>query len=127
MKRLASGYLCGRSNMSKIEKRICVSPCVERLFTYVPEAAGAAQLWPGLLEVGEVERLSNGGALARWLYKMTGVIFEDWEARTEPLVGRDHSAIMLGETRCAIKWNFRNNTPDAYLILDGDHTYWSMC
>ena len=113
--------------MSKIEKRVCVNPCLERLFKYVPEAAGVTQLWPGLLEVGEVERLSNGGALARWLYKINGVIFEDWEARTESLVERAHAAIMLGNVPCAIKWNFRNNTQDSQLILDGDHTYWSMC
>lgn len=113
--------------MSKIEKRVCVSPCTERLFTYVPEAVSAAQLWPGLLEVGEVERLSNGGALARWLYKITGVIFEDWDARTEPLVERAHCAIVLGDVQCAIKWNFHNNTQDSRLSLDGDHTYWSMC
>ena len=113
--------------MSKIEKRICVSPCVERLFTYVPEAAGAAQLWPGLLEVGEVERLPNGGALARWLYKMTGVIFEDWDARGEPLVSCTRSSVFLGDTLCTIKWNFHTNTHTPHLILDGDHTYWSMC
>jgi hypothetical protein len=112
--------------MSKIEKRVCVSPCLERLFTYVPETVGVAQLWPGLLEVGEVERLSNGGALARWLYKMTGVIFEDWDARTEPLVGHAATKIVLGDIPCAIKWNFHSNTPDTAIILDGDHTYWSM-
>jgi hypothetical protein len=113
--------------MSKIEKRVCVGPCIERLYTYVPEAEGGAQIWPGLLEVGEVERLSNGGALARWLYKMTGVIFEDWDARTEPLVGCARSSAVLGDMPCAIKWNFHNNTHGPQLILDGDHTYWSMC
>jgi hypothetical protein len=114
-------------NMSKIEKRVCVGPCIERLFTYVPEAAGVAQHWPGLLEVGEVERLPDGGALARWLYKMTGVIFEDWDARTEPLVGCARSSVVLGDIACAIKWSFHTNTHSPQLILDGDHTYWSMC
>jgi len=113
--------------MSMIEKRICFGPCVERLFTYVPEADGVAQLWPGLLEVGEVERLPNGGALARWLYKMNGAIVEDWDARTEPLVGCARSPVILGDMRCAIKWNFHTNTHSSQLILDGGHTYWSMC
>jgi hypothetical protein len=113
--------------MSRIEKRVCVNPCVERLFTYVPETEGVAHLWPGLLEVGEVEYLPNGGALARWLYKMTGMIFEDWDARTEPLVDRARSAVVLGDTPCAIKWSFYTNMRSPQLILDGDHTYWSMC
>lgn len=113
--------------MSKIEKRICVNSCVERLFTYVPEADSVPQLWPGLLEVGEVEHLPDGGALARWLYKMTGAIFEDWAAHTEPLVARTQPSTLLGDTPCAIKWNFHSNTSSPQIILDGDHTYWSMC
>ena len=77
--------------------------------------------------MGEVERLPNGGALTRWLYKMSGVIFEDWDARAEPLIGCAHASAVLGGTPCAIKWIFHVNTHSPQLILDGDHTHWSMC
>ena len=53
--------------MSKIEKRVLVNCSLERLFTYVPAIDGAPELWPGLLEVGEVQRLPQGGVLARLL------------------------------------------------------------
>ncbi len=52
--------------MSKIEKRIVVSPGVERLYTYLPEARGLVDIWPGLLEVGEVsDDVYNLGFMSR--------------------------------------------------------------
>ncbi len=113
--------------MSKIEKRISVNPYVERLFTYMPENYDIVQLWPGLLEVGEVEHLSNGGALAHWLYKMTGATFEELDARSEPLVDHARTSTLLGDMPCTIKWNFHANVHSSQFFLDGDHTYWSMC
>ncbi len=50
--------------MSKIEKRVVVNCSLERLFTYVPEVEPLPELWPGLLEVGEVQRLPRGGVTA---------------------------------------------------------------
>ncbi|NTU64712.1 MAG: hypothetical protein HGB05_15250 [Chloroflexi bacterium] len=113
--------------MSKIEKRVVVNCSIERLFTYVPEAAQSSEIWPGLLEVGEVQRLPLGGVMARWIYKMTGVPFEELDERCEPLVDRDGSLTRLGNVECVMKWNFQLNTHTSSLTLDGDHTYWSMC
>ena len=113
--------------MSKIEKRVVVNGSLERLFTYVPEAERSPEMWPGLLEVGEVQRLPLGGVMARWIYKMTGVLFEDLDERVEPLVDRDGSLTMLGNVECAMKWNFQSNTRTPSITLDGDYLYWSMC
>ena len=113
--------------MSKIEKRVVVNCSIERLFTYVPEAAQSSEIWPGLLEVGEVQRLPLGGVIARWIYKMMGVLFEELDERCEPLVNRDGSLTRLGNVECAMTWNFQSNTRTPSLTLDGDYTYWSMC
>jgi hypothetical protein len=113
--------------MSKIEKRVLVNYSIERLFTYVPEADQSPEIWPGLLEVGEVQHLPLGGVLARWLYKMTGVRFEDLDERCEPLVDRDGTLTTLGNIECAMKWNFQANTHTPALMLDADYTHWSMC
>ena len=72
--------------MSKIEKRVIINGSLERLFTYVPEIEQSSEIWPGLLEVGEVQRLPHGGIMARWIYKMAGVLFEELGERSEPLV-----------------------------------------
>ena len=113
--------------MSRIEKRVCITPGVERLFTYVPESTDMMQLWPGLLEVGEVERLPEGGALARWLYKSTGAIFEELGKRSEPLFDHNNALMKSGGVECVMKWHYRSHTCALALILNGVHTYWSPC
>lgn len=113
--------------MSRIEKRVVVNGSIERLFTYVPEAARSPEIWPGLLEVGEVQRLPLGGFMARWIYKMTGVLFEELDERYEPLVDRDGSLTTLGNVECAMKWSFQLNTRTPTLNLNADYTLWSLC
>ena len=113
--------------MSRIDKRVVANSSTERLFAYVPEADRIAEIWPGLLEVGEVQRLPLGGIMARWIYKATGVFFEDWGERCEPLADRDGSLARLGNVECAMKWSFQMNTPLPSLTLNGDYTYWSLC
>ena len=78
--------------MSRIEKRVVVNGSLERLFTYVPEVERSPEIWPGLLEVGEVQRLPLGGVMARWIYKMTGLLFEELDERVEPLACRARTA-----------------------------------
>ncbi len=112
--------------MSKIEKRVVVKNSLERVFCYVPETASLPEIWPGLLEVGEVEHLPLGGAIARWLYKMPGAIALDLRDRIEPLCQRDSSLTMLGNMACEMKWSYYLHTDTPYLVLDGDHTLWSQ-
>ena len=113
--------------MSKIEKRVVVHCSLERLFAYVPEVERSPEIWPGLLEVGEVQRLPRGGIMARWIYKMAGVLFDELGERSEPLVDRDSSLTRLGNVECAMRWNFQSNTHVPSLTLGGDYTYWSLC
>ena len=113
--------------MSKIEKRVIINGSLERLFTYVPENGLSPEIWPGLLEVGEVQRLPRGGIMARWIYKMAGVLLEELDGRNEPLVDRESSLTRLGNVECAMKWSFQSNTHVPSLTLGGDYTYWSLC
>ena len=113
--------------MSKIEKRVIINGSLERLFTYVPEIGLSPEIWPGLLEVGEVQRLPRGGIMARWIYKMAGVLFEELDGRNEPLIDRESSLTRLGNVECAMKWSFQSNTHVPSLTLGGDYTYWSLC
>ena len=113
--------------MSKIEKRVIINGSLERLFTYVPEIEQPLEIWPGLLEVGEVQRLPRGGIMARWIYKMAGMLFQELDERSEPLIDRDSSLTRLGNVECAMKWSFQSNTHIPSLTLGGDYTYWSLC
>ena len=113
--------------MSRIEKRVTINCSVERLFAYTPETTHLTGIWPGLLEVGEVHHLPMGGVLARWIFKMTGLIYEDLDAQCEPLVDRARGVTPLNGIACELTWNFRANLRAPHLLLDGDHTYWSLC
>ena len=64
--------------MAKIEKRIVIEKSSERIFNYVAEPLALPQVWPGLLEVREVQRAPDGLAFARWLYKLMGPLIEEW-------------------------------------------------
>ena len=113
--------------MPRIEKRINVDNSTERVFSYVPETIALPEIWPGLLEVGEVQHLPTGGAIAHWIYKLTGAIVQDPDEHMEPLVDRAHSLAVPGDIACMMKWSFQLNTRGSRITLDGDHTYWSMC
>jgi hypothetical protein len=112
--------------MSKIEKRVQVDETIGRLFSYVPEATLSREMWPGLLEVGEVQRLPLGGVLARWLYRMAGTIFDDQTDRREPLVDREGTAPQLGDIVCGMKWNFHSNVATPQVTLGSDYIYWAQ-
>jgi hypothetical protein len=112
--------------MSKIEKRVHIDGRLERLFAYVPELSHSPEIWPGLLEVGEVEYLPLGGAIARWLYKTGGVIVDDPQDHIEPLCCGDGSLTILGNIACEMKWHHHLNTAALCVILNGDHTLWSQ-
>ncbi len=115
--------------MSKIEKRVHVDGVdgtIERLFAYVPEIHDSPEIWPGLLEVGEVEYLPLGGVIARWVYKMGGAIVVDRQTRNEPLCRCDGPLTVLGNIACGMKWSFYTNTSRPSVTLDGDHTFWSQ-
>ena len=112
--------------MSKIEKRTVVNDSIERLFAYVPEVERCGELWPGLLEVGEIQYLPLGGAIARWIYRLTGIVVEDIAHPAEPLIDRERALTCLGNIACEMKWHFHLHTSIPHITLDGDYTYWSQ-
>lgn len=113
--------------MSRIEKRVNVDGSIERVFAYVPEALFSPEIWPGLLEAGEVQHLPTGGVIAHWIYKLTGAIVQDSDDHSAPLVDRAHSLAVQGDTVCVMKWSFHANTDGPHIMLDGTYTHWSMC
>lgn len=113
--------------MAKIEKRIVIEKSSERIFNYVAEPIASSEIWPGLLEVREVQRAPDGLAFARWLYKLMGPLIEEWiiaakfdadqRAFTGELCGLD----------CVMTWRYQSDRAGGpCLMLDGDHTHWSQ-
>lgn len=112
--------------MPRIEKRVQVDTTIERLFSYMPDAPGTLEIWPGLLEIGEVEYLVNGGIMARWIYRSSGAIFPGLPEWNGPLVERRQALTQLGDIACQMKWHCQLNVGAPCVVLDGVHTLWSQ-
>ena len=59
--------------MAKVEKTITINAPVEKVFGYIGEASNLPEIWPSLVEVTDVQQLSNGGRSNRFVYKMAGI------------------------------------------------------
>jgi uncharacterized membrane protein len=62
--------------MAKVETSIFINAPVEKVFGYFDEPANHLEIWPGWIEVTDVQRLPNGGFGFRWMYKMAGIRLE---------------------------------------------------
>jgi len=62
--------------MVKITRRVTVNAPVEEVFAYLTDPSNLLEIWPSLLEVTDVQQLSEViGSSYRWVYKMAGMRF----------------------------------------------------
>jgi uncharacterized membrane protein len=69
--------------MAKIEKSIFINAPVEKVFAFMAEPINQLEIWPSMLEVKNVQPLSNGGHSFDWVYKMAGLRFDGHTEMTE--------------------------------------------
>ena len=113
--------------MAKIEKRVNVDMSLERRFSYTIPPGNSAELWPGLLEIGEVEHLPGGGSTARWLYKLNGALFEGWLKGVDWVAEANPFGTSQADFEIAMIWNYQPEHDLPRIVIDGDHTLWSPC
>jgi uncharacterized membrane protein len=84
--------------MAKIQKSIQISAPVEKVFDYLLDPDNLPEIWPGLVEVKDIQR-TPGGELSsyKWTYKMAGMRFEGTTETTESICG-DAKEIVIRET-----------------------------
>lgn len=68
---------------AKIEKSIFINAPLEKVFNFMAEPSNVLEIWPGLLEINNVQPLPNGGTCYDWAYKMAGVRFTGQTETTE--------------------------------------------
>jgi len=74
--------------MAQINKAIRIEAPVEMVFAFMAEPGNLLEIWPGLLEVKDIQPLPNGGYAYRWTYKMAGMRFKGQATCTEYIKGR---------------------------------------
>jgi hypothetical protein len=56
--------------VSRVEKEVKVNIPIEEVFSYLSEPSNVPEIWPSLIEIKDVQSLSNGGYRFGWTYKV---------------------------------------------------------
>jgi uncharacterized protein YndB with AHSA1/START domain len=95
--------------VATVDKESIVNVPVEKIFSYLCEPSNAPEFWPSLMEVKDVQSLSNGGYRFRWVYKMVGMRFEGTAEYTEIVTNQWFVIDTKGGVNSKITCTFRSN------------------
>ena len=94
--------------MAKIEKEVIVRASLSEVFNYVSKPSNLLKFWPSLIELKDIQLLSNGGYSGRWLYKMMGMRFEGTAIYTQMFHNQWFVIETKGGIGSTITWTFRS-------------------
>ena len=108
--------------MPKIEKDVFIAAPVAKVFAFMAEPSNLLVVWPGLIEIKNVQPLPSGGYCFDWVYKMAGLPFKgqaDWiEFKlNQRLVSRNQSGIPSTFT-----WNYQLEDGGTHLSLNVEYS-----
>ena len=69
--------------MIKIKKQIHIDAPVEKVFEFANKPENMPEIWPSMIKVDNIEKLSSGGNEYDWDYKMAGMPFHGHTYTTE--------------------------------------------
>ncbi|MBN2240782.1 MAG: SRPBCC family protein [Dehalococcoidales bacterium] len=61
--------------MIRIDKEVIIDAPIENVFNYVTEPRNLPEIWPGLIQVFNIEELPGGGYSAEYEVKVAGIRF----------------------------------------------------
>ncbi len=94
--------------MAKIDKEVWVEAPAEKIFGYISEPSNMPEFWPSLMEIKDVQPLTNGGYSTRWVYKMLGMRFNGAAEYTQIVPNRFFVIETKGGIKSTIAWTFRS-------------------
>jgi ligand-binding SRPBCC domain-containing protein len=93
--------------MERVEKSILIQTPVDTIFDFVSEPTCLLKIWPGMIELRDVQRLRNGNLRFQCVHKMVGAYIEStWEA-VESTVNRQITIHTSGGFRSVVTWAFQ--------------------
>lgn len=90
--------------MVKTEKNIIVNAPIEKVFEYINEPTSLPEVWPGMVEAMDIEKLPNGGNKFKWVYKMAGMRFEGTSEDTEFVANQRVVSKTRGGIESTLTW-----------------------
>ena len=108
--------------MGTVEKTITINAPVEKVFGYIDERANLPEVWPSLVEVEEVERLSNGGACFQFVYKMAGMRFKGRSEDTEYVANQRVVSKTTGGIDSTVTWTYQPEGGGTKLTIKAEYS-----
>ncbi len=107
--------------MSKTTVTVNIQAPVENTFAYVSETTNLPSVWPSMVEVKDFERLPNGGARFRWVYKMLGMRLEGMSEDLEYVKNQRIVSKSSGGIDSTITWIFAPDGEKTKLALEAEY------
>lgn len=95
---------------------------VDAVFGFMNQPSNQAAITPSLVESEEVGRMPNGGARARYAYKMAGMTFKGEVAAREFVPNERIVFDMTGDIEGTIRWHFKDEGGSTVVEYAADYT-----
>ena len=108
--------------MVKIERHVFINEPLPKVFSYAEDPANQPEFWPSLVEVSEVEQLSNGGTRNRWVYKMAGLRFQGTAEITEYVANHHWVSQTEGGIVSTQVWTFKSEHGGTRVTFESEYS-----
>jgi len=69
--------------MAKLKRSVIIHALPEKVFVFVNDCGVLPEMWPGRLELGDIQALYSGGHRYSWVYRIAGRRVEGTSETTE--------------------------------------------
>ena len=108
--------------MAKGETTITINAPVEDVFSCIDEPSNLPEIWPGMVEAKDVQRLPNGGNSFRWVYKMAGMRFEGTSEDTEYVVNQRVVSKTKGGIESTVTWTLQPEASGTKVTFEAEYS-----
>ncbi len=108
--------------MVRIQKSVLVHAPIEKVFDYLNDPHKLTEYWPGMVEVKDIQSLSNGGTCFKYVYKMAGFRFEGKSEDTEIIPLKRMVSVTTGGVEGKVTWELEKAADGIKVLLDSEYT-----
>ena len=109
--------------MPKQETIITINAPVEKVFSYLQDdPTNLLQIWPGLVEVENVQHLPKGGTSFRWAYRMLGIRLKGTSEDIEYVANQRVVTKTKGGIEATYTWTFQPEDGGTKMTVEVDWT-----
>jgi uncharacterized membrane protein len=108
--------------VAKLKQSITIDAPVEKVFAYVQDPTNLPEFWPSLLEVKDVEQLSNGGTRFKFVYKMAGMQFTGTSEDTEVIANQRVVNRSRGGVESTMVWTYQPEGEGTEVTVETEYT-----